>query len=134
MPGNVKDAKARFEESSKLEDLSVYVLLGGLMLETAILFAYRDGKSLFHISLEAAAYILVFGGVFGEILFATEARKADDELSRAAELQIAELAKQTAEANERASALEKEAADLRAKAAELELKAASLTHGAFGGL
>lgn len=114
MPGNMNDAKTRFEKSSSLEDWSGYVLLGGLMLETAILFAYPDGKSLLHISLEVVAYLLVFGGVFGEIMFAAEARKASDELSRAAELQIAELSTQAAEANARAAQAQLELAKFKA--------------------
>jgi len=105
MPGSAKEPKAQLDRYSSLEDWSGYVLLVGLVLETAILFIFSDGKSRLQIALEAVAYIAVFGGVFGEIMFAARARGISEQLSNAAAQQVAEANARANEANQRTEEL-----------------------------
>jgi hypothetical protein len=67
------DAKTRYERNSVLEDWSGQVLLVGLFIETVILFVFPNSKSVLERGLELLAYVMVFGGVFGEIHFASRA-------------------------------------------------------------
>jgi hypothetical protein len=55
------DAKTRYERNSIL-DWSGRFLLAGLLLEIVMLFGFSKGKSLLEITLEALAYVMVFGG------------------------------------------------------------------------
>jgi hypothetical protein len=93
------DAKTRYERNSLLEDWSGWFLLAGLLLEIVILFLFSKGKSQLAIILEALAYVMVFGGVFGEIHFASKAKSADAELKRESDKQVAESNRLATEAN-----------------------------------
>jgi hypothetical protein len=96
------DAKTRYERTSVLEDWSGRVLLVGLFIETVILFVFPNSKSVLERGLELLAYVMVFGGVFGEIRFASRAKSADAELKRESDKQIAESNRLAAEANQKA--------------------------------
>jgi threonine/homoserine/homoserine lactone efflux protein len=84
------DAKTRYERNSVREDWSGWVLLAGLLLETVIYLVFSKGKSGLEKALEVLANVMVFGGVFCEIYFASKAKSADAELKRESGKQVAE--------------------------------------------
>jgi hypothetical protein len=114
------DAKIRYERNSILEDWSARFLLVGLLLEIIILLGFSKGKSHLEIKLEAIAYVMVFGGVFGEIYFASKAKSADAELKRESDKQVAELNRLAAEANLKAETERVERLKLDLKLLEAE--------------
>jgi hypothetical protein len=113
MPKKEHDAKSRFEINSRREDIFGNILLFGLFIETSTLFLFPDNRSWLELSIDALAYIMVFGGVFGEIRFASRAKSADAELKRESEILIEKLRLRSEEAQERASKADLEAAKIK---------------------
>lgn len=92
------DAKTRYERNSLLEDWSVWFLLVGSFTRDRCFVRISKRQISPRNKMEALAYVLVFGGVFGEIHFASKARSAAAELQRESDKQVAESNRLAAEA------------------------------------
>jgi len=97
------DLKSVSDFNSTWADRVAYLILVGLLVDIADLFI---PEGWWKIAVAIGANLLIFGGVWGELLFAKRAREADDG--------------RVAEANAIAALAQKEAAEARERTAEIE--------------